>query len=92
MELCSGGSLTSFCNQTNDNNLLESKAANCFKGIFSALAYLHERNIAHRDIKPDNFIWTLPESHINRDIKLLDFGLAKVNEKDEYGSNLINSR
>lgn len=37
----------------------------------TALAYVHEKNIAHRDIKPDNMMVDK-----NFDVKLIDFGLG----------------
>ncbi len=41
--------------------------------IASALAHLHERDVVHRDIKPDNVLIT-PEG----DAKLINFGMAKI--------------
>lgn len=43
------------------------------KQIFTCLAYLHERNIIHRDIKPDNFLICGE----NKNLILCDFDLAK---------------
>eukprot|EP00388_Colpodella_angusta_P014985 GDKJ01037272.1.p1 GENE.GDKJ01037272.1~~GDKJ01037272.1.p1 ORF type:complete len:460 (+),score=34.80 GDKJ01037272.1:63-1442(+) len=43
--------------------------------LLSAVAYLHDTDIIHRDIKPENILINTPA-----DIKLADFGLAKVVE------------
>ncbi len=44
--------------------------------IADALQAAHEHDIAHRDLKPDNVFIT--DSHGRRDVKLLDFGIAKL--------------
>jgi serine/threonine protein kinase len=46
--------------------------------IASALAYLHEYKIIHRDVKPSNiFLSTVDEYHVPTFVKLGDFGVTK---------------
>eukprot|EP01084_Bolivina_argentea_P108659 194200_1 len=59
----------------------ENIASQCFVQICQALMYIHSKNIAHRDIKPDNFLFTVKINDMNDKIphnalKLIDFGLA----------------
>ena len=42
--------------------------------LFSALEYVHEQGIAHRDMKPENLLLTSEDTF---DIKIIDFGLSK---------------
>ena len=51
----------------------EKEAAKIFHQILSALLYLKESGLSHRDIKPDNIMITENDS-----VRLIDFGLAKA--------------
>jgi serine/threonine-protein kinase len=52
--------------------------------VVRALAKTHERGIIHRDLKPDNIFITRRDDGEPR-IKILDFGIAKVIQKDANG-------
>ena len=52
---------------------------NIFKQILTGLIYLHQNNVLHRDIKPDNILIDK-----NNNIKITDFGISAMYGK-EYG-------
>ena len=79
-EFLSGGEL--FDRITADGyQMSEAEVINYIRQICDATRYMHEKNIIHLDIKPENIMLTTSRS---TDVKLIDFGLAtKLNPNDE---------
>ncbi|XP_060030310.1 death-associated protein kinase 2 isoform X4 [Erinaceus europaeus] len=73
LELVSGGELFDFLAQK--ESLSEEEATSFIKQILDGVSYLHAKQIAHFDLKPENIMLldkNIPIPHI----KLIDFGLA----------------
>lgn len=60
-----------------EQGLTKDLSLNIIKQLCQALSYIHQRQIIHRDIKPDNVMITYNGNHV----KLVDFGLS---DTDEY--------
>jgi len=78
MEFIEGKSIDAFIKQIS-GPIPEDKTIIMFRQILDAMYYAHNQNIIHRDIKPGNFI-----IKPNGQIKILDFGIAKIVDKEEY--------
>lgn len=55
----------------------EEFACKILYGVFSAVAYLHERGVVHRDIKAENLIF-FKNSYGEDSLKLIDFGFSTI--------------
>jgi len=51
----------------------EEELKNIVKKMIEAFTFLHDKNICHRDIKPDNILY----DEKKKTIKLIDFGISK---------------
>ncbi|XP_014665457.1 PREDICTED: twitchin-like isoform X3 [Priapulus caudatus] len=79
MEFLSGGEL--FERITADTyKMTEAEAINYMRQVCDGLRHMHENNIVHLDIKPENVMATTNRSN---EVKLIDFGLsAKLNPNE----------
>nr|XP_006631241.1 PREDICTED: MAP kinase-activated protein kinase 3 [Lepisosteus oculatus] len=75
MECMEGGELFSRIQVRGDQAFTEREASEIMRHIGTAIHYLHHMSIAHRDVKPENLLYTTKES--NAVLKLTDFGFAK---------------
>ena len=72
MDYCSGGDLT-------DRHFNEAECALVLSKILSAVAYMHEKGVVHRDLKLENVVLDKAST-----IKIIDFGLATKYLSDEH--------
>lgn len=79
MEYVDGQSLRDIIHA--EERLPELRAINIMRQTLHALAEAHELGVVHRDLKPDNIMLTRFRD-TDDFVKVLDFGIAKVQEKD----------
>jgi len=75
MEYLQGESLADILMKTGPLTL--ARFITAFSQILSALVHAHEQGIVHRDIKPSNIMF-VPTSRGRENVKLVDFGVAKL--------------
>lgn len=74
MELCSGGKIIDFLSQCLQYR--ERDTASIMQQVFSAVNHLHERDIVHLDLKPDNMLFESGSAIAQNRVKLIDFGIS----------------
>ena len=74
MEYCPGGNLT-------NRTYTEEQARSIVEKVLSAVAYMHLKGVARRDIKLENIVFDR-----NVEIKMIDFGLATKYLSNEFSS------
>ena len=75
MEQIDGVPITDYCV---DNHLDIKERVQLFGQVCDALVHAHRRLIVHRDLKPSNILVTR-----SGEVKLLDFGIAKLLSEDD---------
>lgn len=66
-----------------EKNLPISWTLDILEQVCSAVHEAHEQGIIHRDLKPDN-IWLEPNQRGGYTVKVLDFGIAKLEAHDAH--------
>jgi len=84
MELCRGGEL--FDRIKARRHYSEREAQGVLRQICEGVNVLHERKIAHCDLKPDNFLFVSPSEE--SPLKIIDFGMSKSLRRREYLKHL----
>jgi calcium/calmodulin-dependent protein kinase I len=75
-ELCEGGEL--YDRIQSKQFYPEQQAKVLVRNLLEAVAYIHSKGIMHRDLKPENIL--LASKHSDTDIKISDFGLARLSK------------
>lgn len=75
MELVDGLPITDYCDQ---HRLSIEERLELFQVVCTAVHHAHQNLVVHRDLKPSNILVTN-----NGEVKLLDFGIAKVLDDNE---------
>ena len=91
-EYCKDGELFNYIK----NKYSERQLAVLFYQVFSGLWYLHENKILHRDIKLENIMISGKEKDNSTGeelfwIKIIDFGTAKIFEKNKKEKDVVGS-
>ncbi|HKR11869.1 MAG TPA: bifunctional serine/threonine-protein kinase/formylglycine-generating enzyme family protein [Pyrinomonadaceae bacterium] len=83
MEYVEGVSLQTF--MTDKGRFTPEEALEYMQVIASAVGAAHKIGIVHRDLKPLN-IMIEPRGRVRDQVRILDFGLAKIKSADLFGS------
>ena len=99
IEYCNGGSLVKALKYhlTKFNKPIPEEIVRYIvKNILTAVIYLNNKNIIHRDIKSDNILLhyeneedLLSNNFIKAKIKLIDFGFARYLDENELAGSLV---
>lgn len=76
MDYVEGEPIDTYCRK---HGLGLSERITLFRKVCSAVQYLHEQGVLHGDLKPSNIL-----VHVDGQVKLLDFGIAKLLDESRH--------
>ena len=80
-EFCRGGDLRQALQRHPKRRFTEKESRRIFAQLVLAVQHLHSLDILYRDLKPDNVLL----SEDGQDVRLCDFGLAKILTNGRFG-------
>lgn len=89
LEYCRGGDLQRFIKNQPGARLGEATAQHFLRHLAAGLKFLNDRNLVHRDIKPQNLLLTENSPHAV--LKIADFGFARHLEGSSMAETLCGS-
>lgn len=82
MEYVNGQSLTDYCDT---RRLTVRERLRLFLRVTDAVQHAHQRLVIHRDLKPSNILVAEADGQKEPQMKLLDFGVAKLLDAGAFG-------
>ncbi|CAD6190636.1 unnamed protein product [Caenorhabditis auriculariae] len=74
-EFCPRASLREAVEATNQNGIGEANAKKVFAAVLSAMEFMHDENLVHRNLKAENIL--IFDTHDFSKVKVTDFGLTR---------------
>jgi len=66
--------------------ITELEDSKVLRQMFEGIAYMHSKNVAHCDLKPDNFLFLTTAK--DSPLKIIDFGMSKFVQRRKYFETL----
>lgn len=81
LELLEGGNLSEYLKERyrKKDRLTDKESSDLLRGILEGIAYVHEKGITHRDLKPGNIL--IKDRNNLQTVKLIDFGLGLMKRR-----------